>query len=203
MKWLRKLLGVDKAIQEAKEELLFEIQRTYNYAAKHIHSDIAHRELAEQRKELFPRLVPYILEQIDKGKIRTWEQYADWYNTDHTKAVNWDHLDGIVSSTESQADWIIEATKFAHIKLPVYPGGPRVGLTGDDDDGTGPVILCPPMDFCVCQPSSPGCTGAAGIPNGWDYGNYDSDFLDTLINHDDTDLGSWMVYVGRGLESKS
>ena len=188
MKWLRKLLGIDKAIQEAKDELLLEIQGVRRYTREHIHSDVAHGELTMRRKILFPKLVPYILEQIDKGKIRTWEQYANWYNTDHAKAVEWAIIDGTVPNTESQANWIIEATKFAHIKLPVYPGGPQVGLTGDDD--TGPVVLCPPMDTCVCQPSAPGCTGAADIPNGWDYGNYDSGFLDTLLGHPSSHI-SW------------
>ena len=39
MNWLRKLLGVDKAIQEAKDELLLEIEDTRKYA------DVRIREL--------------------------------------------------------------------------------------------------------------------------------------------------------------
>ena len=39
MNWLRKLLGVDKAIQEAKDELLLEIEATRKYA------DVRIREL--------------------------------------------------------------------------------------------------------------------------------------------------------------
>ena len=191
MKWLRKLLGVDKAIQEAKEDLLLEIEDTRRYVKEHIHADVAHGELTSRREVLFPKLVPYVLKQIDTGKVRTWEQYADWYITDHAKAIEWAIVDGTVPSIAEQANWIIEATKFAHIKLPINPNGPQVGLT-DDDDGTGPVILCPPMDLCVCQPQAPGCTGAAGIPNGWDYGNYDSGFLDTLINHRNSGLSDWL-----------
>ena len=192
MNWLRKLLGVDKAIQEAKEELLLEIEDARRYIRDHVHADVAHGELTARREILFPKLVQYILSQIDAGKIRTWEQYADWYTTDHAKAIEWAIIGGTVPSIDEQANWIIDATRFAHIKLPVHPGGNRIGLAGEDDDGTGPVILCPPMDFCVCQPVSPGCTGAAGIPNGWDYGNYDSGFLDTLTNHRYSGLSEWL-----------
>ena len=181
MKWLRKLLGVDKAIQEAKDELLLEIRTTRKYAASHIHSDVAHRELTTQRRILFPKLVPYVLDQIDKGKIRTWEQYADWYTTDHTKAIEWAIVDGKMPSIDKQADWIIEATKFAHIKLPVNPGGPNVGLVSEEDP-YGPVVLCPPMPCVECT-GNPGCSASDGMPNPWDYDSYDPGFISTLLGH--------------------